>query len=152
MRKLLLICSAVSLIYGNCVWGMDSDDEMDWEPTAEQEWPVKADKSMTRLERQKRDLQRLREQFEQNSQSNKPELQELRRNSLVRERRKIFEQGDPQQKVISGSEKKMTIAEYQQALKTLQEKLDESTQRENALKSKIKELAKLLENVKQRLQ
>jgi len=26
MRKLLLICSAVSLIYGNCVWGMDYDE------------------------------------------------------------------------------------------------------------------------------
>ena len=110
MRKLLLICSAVSLIYGNCVCGMDSDDEMDWEPTAEQEWPVKADKSMTRLERQKRDLQRLHEQFEQNNQSNKPELQELRRNSLVQERQKIFEQGDSRQEVISGSEK-MTIAD-----------------------------------------
>ena len=151
MRKILLICSAVSLIYGNCVWGMDSDDEMDWEPTAEQEWPVKADKSMTRLERQKRDLQRLHEQFEQNNQSNKPELQELRKNSLVQERRKIFEQGDSRQEVISGSEK-MTIAEYQQALKTLQEKLNESAQRENAQKAKIRELAELLENVKQRLQ
>ena len=26
MRKLLFICSAVSLIYGNCVWGMDYDE------------------------------------------------------------------------------------------------------------------------------
>ncbi len=153
MRKLLLICSAIALIYGNCVWGMDSDDEMDWEPTIEQEWLVKADKSMTRLERQKQNLQRLHEQFEQNNQSNKPELQELRRNSLVQERRKIFEQRDPQLERISGSEnKKMTIAEYQQALEALQEKLDESIQRENAQKAKIRELSKLLENVKQRLQ
>lgn len=156
MRKLLLICSAISLIYGNCVFGIDSDDEKDWESTetaSEQDWPVKADESMTRLERQKRDLQRLHEQFEQNNQSSKPELQELRKNSLVQERRKIFEQSDPQQEGISASEnKKMTIAEYQQALKVLQEKLDESTQRENAQKAKIRELAKLLENVKQRLQ
>lgn len=26
MRKLLLICSAISLIYGNCVWGMDYNE------------------------------------------------------------------------------------------------------------------------------
>ena len=91
---------------------------------------------MTRLERQKRELERLCEQFKQITQSNKSELQE---------RRKIFEQKEPHRGEISRSEntkitKEMAFAEYQQALKTLQKKLDESTQRENAQKLKIKEL------------
>ena len=125
MRKLLLICSAVSLIYGNCVWGIDSDDEKDWESTesaSEQEWPVKADKSMSRLERQKRDLQRLNKEFEENQK----EIQKLRNE---------FRGGDSNQNPLNQSQRELfdlqrkKIEKYQKALKESQRLLAEEREK-----------------------
>ena len=68
MRKLLLICSAMTLLYGSNAFGMNSDDKMDWEPTEPHSEAVRNEQT---------DFKRLSLRYEEEVKSLKRQLAEL---------------------------------------------------------------------------
>jgi hypothetical protein len=145
MRKLLLICSAVALFYGDYVWGMDSDEselyENPWEN--EQSKSTSNQKTLARLERQKRELQRLKEEFENNQKESEKLRKEFRKEEI-----------DSNQNSFNQSHKELLnlyrqkIEKYQKALQESQQLLAEEREKNRLAEEKIEELQQKLENIR----